>query len=318
MRQKILTYDGRSLSSVAVDAPGRLRWSCWNPRDGRALLVGDRGSLLRSDGGREFVPLSSGIVGNLRCAQYSSRGDGAYVCGNGGLILALGDDTVQPLMEDPRENLRRVAWYPSGDAALFVGNNGTAYIRSARGFEVVHGAATHLRSIAWHPTDGYALVAGNCFEDSVGGLSPSPNLFRFERGSLADVSSLAESRADLVAASWRPGGASSSSSCLLVGYDQTWHTPALLTYDGDSLREVVWGPENIFPTACAWHPSGEYALIGTSAMTDTEGATGLYRFDGRTIAAVEDLGGLGVSCISWSPDGLAHVLASRSTRAFSV
>ena len=313
MKQKIFTFDGTTLSSRSVDAPGRLRWACWNQADDTALLVGDRGTLLRYIDG-DFSRLESGSTGNLRCAEFSPRGDIVHACGNAGLILRLFGEKIERLDEGVRENLRRVAWEPSGTRSLFVGNNGAAYMDGPSGFEVVHGADTHLRSIAWHPRGGQALVAGNCFRDSVGGLSPSPNLFRFRGGSLEDVSTLAESRADLVAASWKPDG----SSCLLAGFDQTWHTPSLLSYSEEGLREIVWGNENIFPTACSWHPSGEYALVGTSAMTSEEGATALYRFDGKTVTTTARLEGHGVSCIAWSKDGHALVVASRSIRAFSV
>src|SRR5208282_5705661 len=166
---------------------------------------------------------------NLRGAEFSPTGETAFACGNSGLILSMSGRVWKVVKEDIRENLRRVAWDPSGKRVLFAGNNGAAYIHDGLKFEIVHGADTHLRSIAWHPRDGYALVAGNCFRDSVGGLSPSPNLFRLVGGSLQDVSTLAESRADLTAASWRPDG----SSCLLTGFDQTWHTPALFSYDGE-------------------------------------------------------------------------------------
>jgi WD40 repeat protein len=313
MKQKILTFDGRSLRGGTVDAPGRLRWVCWNRAKGSALLVGDGGTMINYIGG-SFATVGNPSKVNLRCAEYSAKGDRAYVCGNSGSILLLENDTVSPIKQDVRENLRRVAWSPSQQSVLFAGNNGAAYVLASSGFEMVPGADTHLRSIAWHPQQDYALVAGNCFRDSVGGLSPSPNLFRFDGRSLSDVSSLAESRADLISAGWNPDG----SSCLLAGFDQTWHTPVLLSYDGDALTEKVWGSENIFPTACAWHPSGEYALIGTSAMTADEGATALYKFDGKSVVKVSDLGGRGVSCIAWSPEGLALIVSSRSIRAFSV
>jgi hypothetical protein len=54
-------------------------------------------------------------------------------------------------------------------------------------------------------------------------------------------------------------------------------------------------------------------------MTADEGATALYRFDGVSVAKVADLGGRGVSCIAWSPQGTtALIVSSRSFRAFSV
>jgi WD40 repeat protein len=312
MKQRIFGFDGARLSSMSVESPGRLRWACWNRADGTALIVGDRGTMLSYSEGR-LTRVETGTDVNIRCVDISPGGGAAYGCGNSGLILRAEGGKVERISEGVQENLRRVAWAPSGERLLFAGNDGAAYVLSGSKFETLHGADTHLRSIAWHPTQGYALVAGNCFRDSVGGLSPSPNLFRFAGGALEDVSTLAESRADLLSASWKPDG----SSCTLVGFDQTWHTQTMISFDGDSQKEVAWSSENIFPTACAWHPSGEYALIGTSPLTSDEGIAALYKYDGRSVTRLSDLNGFGVACIAWSPNGEALILASRSLRAFS-
>lgn len=309
--QRLLTFDGRSLLRKTVSSSGRLRWACWNEADEAWSIAGDGGTLLSYRAGRASK-VQSGTTENLRCVDYD--GEVGYACGNRGLVVRLSGGGAERLEAGARENLRRVARRPYGGGWLFVGNYGSAYLLGGSRFSTVHGADTNLRSVAWHPAGGYALVAGNCFRDSVGGLSPSPNLFIFENGGLRDVSSVAESRADLVAASWRPDG----SSCLLAGFDQTWHTPVLMSYEDGSLTEVPWADEGVFPTACSWHPSGEYALVGTSAMTSDEGATALYRFDGRSVTKLHDLDGVGVSCISWSPSGECLLVVSRSVRAYSV
>ena len=311
MKQRVLTFDGRALGRGSLEAPGRLRWASWHPSGHHALVAGDSGTLITYGEGHPRA-VKSGTAVNLRCAEYSPDGALAYACGNDGMILRLSEAGAEPLDEGIHENLRRVAWEPSGKRALFVGNDGAAHLSSEAGFHIVHGADTHLRTVAWHPSGGYALVGGNCFRDSVGGLSPSPNLFVYRGNDLEMISTTAESRADLIAASWDPD----ASSCLLVGFDQTWHTPAVFSYRDDALSQVVWGNENIFPTACAWHPSGEYALIGTSRMTPEEGATALYKFDGRTFTKLEPLEGAGVSCIAWSKAGLALIISSPSMRAF--
>ena len=295
-----------------MEAPGRLRWASPGGPEGASLIAGDRGTLLLYRDG-SGTRLETGTRVNLRCAAFSAPRRTTYACGNDGLVLRVSEGRAERVGVDARDNLRRLSWDPSGQRCLVVGNNGTALTLGPTAFETVHGADTNLRSVVWHPSGGYALVAGNCFRDSVGGLSPSPNLFRFEGGRLVDVSTMAESRADLVAASWRPDG----SSCLLAGYDQTWHTPSLVSFEDGSLRVIPWVAENVFPTACSWHPSGEYALIGTSQMTDEEGSTAIYRYDGRAVAKVADLRGFGVSCISWHSDHLALVIASRSVRAYS-
>ena len=52
-------------------------------------------------------------------------------------------------------------------------------------------------------------------------------------------------------------------------------------------------------------------------MTDEEGETAIYKFDGKSVTRLAGLAGLGVSCIAWSRDGLAFIVASRWIRAFS-
>jgi len=323
MKQKLLLFDGRSLKSETVDAPGRLRWASWNVADddGSALIVGDRGTLVSYSRGI-FKRIQSHTLQNLRCVEFSPKGDSAIICGNKGSVLTATLGSSESLRgNDARENLRRVGWSREGDAALVVGNEGAAYALPSGGrLEKVRGAETNLRSVAWHPMESSALVCGNCFQDSVGGLTPSPNLYRFDKGgsSLVDLQTIEESRADLTAASWKPDG----SSCFLVGFDQTWHTPASFLFEGRRLRQVPWKGENIFPTSCAWHPSGKFALIGTCLMRTGEGDCSLYTFGDEPhngIVKVSDLGWFGVSCIAWSPDGSRALLTgSPSVRAFSV
>ena len=321
MKQKVLTFDGGSLKPETVDAPGRLRWASWKTVDDdeTALIVGDRGTLVSYSRGR-FERIRTHTAQNLRCVEFSPRGDEALVCGNGGTVLTATVASSEPLRgNDVRENLRRVGWSRKGQTALIVGNEGAAYALSDGGLEKVRGADANLRSVAWHPKDDYALVCGNCFQDSVGGLTPSPNFFRFDEGarSLLELQSFAESRADLTSASWRPGG----SSCLLVGFDQTWHTPAAFSCEGAHLRQLRWKREGVFPTSCAWHPSGKYALIGSCLMRAGEGDCSLYLYSDEVengVVKVSDLGWFGVSCIAWSPGGTRALIAgSTAVRAFS-
>jgi WD40 repeat protein len=322
MKQRLLVFNGSSLTTETVDAPGHLRWAAWSRADEgeSALLVGDRGTLVSYNQGG-FKRIRTHTTQNLRCVEFSPKGDTAYVCGNGGTILTATLGWSKPLKAgDARENLRRIGWSPKGDLALVVGNEGAAYtLRHDGRLARVQGAETNLRSVAWHPRESYALVLGNCFHDSVGGLTPSANLFRFDEvaGSLVELRDIAESRADLTAASWRPDG----SSCLLVGFDQTWHTPASFSYAQGSLRQIPWHGAGLFPTNCAWHPSGGYALAGTCLMRAGEGDCSLYSYDGGVegVRKVSALGDFGVACIAWSPDGCRAILTgSASARAFSV
>ena len=198
---------------------------------------------------------------------------------------------------------------------MVVGNGGIAFTMDTdERLTTVRGAETHLRSIAWHPSRDIALVAGNCFRDSIGGLTPSPNLFLLQGGALAEVSDLEASRDDLTCTAWHPDG----SGCLISGFDQTWHTAALLSYSETGVVRLDWTPEKLFPTSCSWDPSGSFALIGTTPLTEDEGTAGLYRFDrkGRNVAKLADLEGYGASCIAWR-ENRAIIACARTARAYS-
>lgn len=310
MKQRVIYFDGRSVGPLSVDAPGPLRWVA---RDSNGyLLVGDRGSVVRYDGSG-FVPLKSPTAHNLRCAAFSSRTGIAHLCGNEGIILEVEGDVVRDSGVRARENLRRLAWSSAGDELLLVGNDGACYVFDGEKLRRVTGAETHLRSIAWNPFRKMALVTGNCFTDGIGGLSPAPNLFELRGLTLKELATLEESRADLTSSSWHPDG----EQCLIAGFDQTWHTPALFAYSGGEMQAFDWNEKELFPTACSWSPDGSFALIGTSAMTSDEGLSCLFRLEGGRLTKVDDLDGFGVSSIAWADDGTALLACSRSNRAFT-
>jgi len=314
LKQRVLSFDGRHLSKLSVEAPGPLRWAAWDGMDGFALLVGDHGSVFEYRD-RDFRPIVSGTTKNLRCVEFRRDGAVAYACGNGGTVMRVEGGAVSQLRSESRENLRRLAWNSGGARALVVGNSGAAYILNpSEELSKVPGAETHLRSVAWYPDDDLALVTGNCFRDSIGSLSPSPNLFELKHDTLNEVTNFEESRADLTSSSWRPRG----SDCLVAGFDQTWHTPVLFSYAPGRLTALEWAGENIFPTACSWSPTGAYALVGTSPLTGEEGPASLWRYEvGGGVTKLADLEGFGVSCIAWRDEDLALIACSRSVRAYS-
>lgn len=312
MKQRVLAFEGRSTRPLTTEARGPVRWAAWTPDGDRAILAGDKGTLLAYEGG-EFREISSPTSENLRCVAISPKDGVAYACGNEGTLVRVEGGSASMVRVHTRENLRRLAWDRRGGTLLMVGNSGAAYSFSPEGRLVrLPGAETNLRSISWHPTLEMALVTGNCFRDSIGGLTPSPNLFEFRDGSLREVSRLEESHSDLTASSWRPDG----SGCLLTGFDQTWHSPTLLSFAGGEAKSIEWRGNNILPTACSWRPDGAYAVIGTSAMTPDEGPSALFKFDGSSVTLLEDLKGFGVSCIAWSAES-ALIACSRSNRAFT-
>ena len=314
MKQTIFLLEDGRLRRLAFEARGPARWASWHPRGDSALLAGDRGSLTRFSGG-EFRQVSSGTDRNLRCVAFHPDGARAYACGNSGALLRIEDDRVTPIEFDRSATLRRLAWNSTGERALAVGNGGVAFVmdRSERPTTAL-GAETHLRSVAWHPTRDTAIVTGNCFRDSIGGLTPSPNLFKLQGDLLAEISDLEASRDDLTCASWHPSG----SDCLISGFDQTWHTAALVSYSEAGVARLEWGEERLFPTSCSWEPSGSFALIGTTPLTGDEGTAALYQFDRkeRSVTKIADLEGRGASCIAWRGE-TALIACSSTTRAYS-
>jgi WD40 repeat protein len=310
VKQRVLSFKGRSVVPLSVDAPGPLRWV--TRESGGYLLVGDRGAIFRHEG-TLFERLRSPTTHNLRCAAFSPKTGVTHVCGNDGIILAVEGDSVTEVRVRARENLRRLAWDHDGDELLLVGNDGAAYLFDGEKLTRVTGADTHLRSVSWHPSRETALVTGNCFRDGIGGLAPSPNLFELDGLTLKELATLEESRADLTSSSWHPDGR----QCLVAGFDQTWHTPVLFTYSDGETQPVDWKEKEIFPTACSWSPDGSFALLGTSAMTSVEGPSRLYRLEGGSLRKLEELDGFGVSSVAWAEDGTAMVACSRSNRAFT-
>ena len=257
MKQRVLHFDGESLTRLSVEAPGPIRWIV-RTRDQGDLLVGDRGGVLRYEG-KKFRRLHASTSQNLRCVAVSPKDGTGYACGNSGTIVKISGDTTSVPDLKLRENLRRIAWDSTGEELLVVGNAGSADIIGAHGgASRVFGADTHLRSIAWHPSRKTALVTGNCFRDGIGSLTPSPNLFELEGHTLREVSTLGESSADLTASSWRPDG----SSCLLAGFDQTWHTPALFTYSGGRMHVIDWTEPVLFPDSLRVEPRREVRAGG--------------------------------------------------------
>lgn len=61
---KVVLYDGRGFRTTLVEAPGLLWGAAWRPGTAEALLLGERGHLLRYVGGR-FDPIESGVHDNL-------------------------------------------------------------------------------------------------------------------------------------------------------------------------------------------------------------------------------------------------------------
>ena len=316
LRNKVLLYDGSEVSSQVVESEGALRWASWRPDGSEALMVGNNGTILAYSVDKKGVRnVSSPVKANLRGVEFSPDGRVAVIVGNSGTILLL-SDLLRRLESATSSNLRRVAWKPDGSGALIVGNEGAAYFLASRGLKRVYGVGNNLRSAAWHPKEDYAVIVGNSVKATLAGLVPAPGFYRFDTNSffLTQIRPTSpETPKDLTCVSWKPDG----SQCIIVGYDQTWHTSELYFFDGKSVTASDWKEENLLPTGFAWHPSGRYGLIVTGGVN--RGETGMVlSYDGAKPSVIHREPGYNISCVTWNPRGShALILGSKGARSFS-
>jgi len=316
LRNRILLYDGNRTSSEIIEADGPLRWAAWRKDGGEALIVGNKGTILSYSAEKRTVRrIPSPVKENLRGADFSPEGNLAVIVGNSGTILIL-TDAVRQVERTTTSNLRKVAWKKDGSGALVVGNEGAAFFLDARGLKRIYGVTNHLRSISWHPKGQYAVVVGNSVKSSLAGLVPSPGFYRFDTSSfsltpLREISP--ETPKDFTSASWKPDG----SQCVIVGYDQTWRTSELYTFDGKSVEVGDWKAENQLPTCFAWHPNGTYGIIVTGGLGADETGS-ILKYEGGVPNSVYSSRGYFMSCVAWNPRGNhALILGSSRSRAFS-
>ncbi len=280
--------------------------------------MGNGGTLLRITGEHERL-IATGTRENLRCAAVSSHGT-AVVVGNRGTVLRVEGDTVNAIRAVTAANLRRVASAPRGEGYLVVGNEGACLRLAGDAMEKVEGAEANLRSVAWHPSGRYSVVTANCFRPSMGGLVPSPAayLLEGEGSSLQAIQPVSESRADLIASSWRPDG----SICTLVGVDSVWQTAVIAEYDpagrGVSVPTSAVAGLHSAATCVSWEPGGRYALLGTSPASAGGVGGGVSRTGDRDeVSLLLGLRGHSVCSIDWNDEGIAVIVASK-VPAFAV
>lgn len=269
----VYLYDGASVSVVEAPADRPLRWAAWRLDGSEALLVGNRGQVLRFDG-RRFAALASELTHNLRGAAWAPDGARALLAGNRGAVVQYDGRHFRELPPATGENLRRVAWSPDGSCALIAGNAGCVLRFDARTGELTQlpGDRAHtMRSIAWRPDGAYALIGA--YASRYAGYPRPYALYRcdgrFVQGILAT-----DDEDDACAIDWRPGEA--PRALILVArysHDGSRLPGKIVSYDGAgftyrSLPRLVRGDlatsprgEVVTLLGLGWHPSGNYALL---------------------------------------------------------
>lgn len=277
-------FDGTHVRALEAPAERALRWAAWRPDGACALIVGNRGQVLRFEppvpGGptARFDGLETGSAHNLRGVAWSPDGEQALLVGNRGAVLMHDAAASGSFSELPRvtgENLRRVAWSPDGTCALLVGNGGCVLrFDAATGrLEQLPGDRAHtMRSIAWRPDGAYALIGA--YASRHAGY-PRPYAVyrcdgRYVQGLLAT-----DDEDDANAIDWQPGHDPPRALILVARYgdDGALQPGKIVTYDGAgyayrSIPRIVRGgaairlPGDVVTLlGLGWHPSGEYALL---------------------------------------------------------
>ena len=259
----IYLYDGASVAALEVPAQRPLRWAAWRPDGAYALLVGNRGQVLRFDGAR-FEALASGLAHNLRGAAWSPDASRALLVGNRGAVVQFDGTRFTELPPATAENLRRVAWSPDGSCALIAGNGGCVLRFDARTGELgqLPGDRAHtMRSVAWRPDGAYALIGG--YASRFAGY-PRPYVLyrcdgRYVQGILAT-----DDEDDAIAIDWRPGASPSRALVLVTRYagEDTPLPSKIVQYDGSGFGyRTIQSREYVTLLGLAWHPAGDYALL---------------------------------------------------------
>lgn len=172
--------------------------------------------------------------------------------------MRLRGEAIEELASPTSENLRRVAWHPSGAFALVVGNAATVLRYDGQDglLTALPGDRAHtLRSIAFRPDGAYAAI-GAYASRFAGYPKPHP-LYRCD-GRFLQSFLATDDEDDFVSVDW-----SSSRQALVCGYawlaDGTLVNKALL-FDGSAWQTVRWPSKGIV-LGGAWRPGHEDALM---------------------------------------------------------
>lgn len=235
----------------------------------------------------------------------------ALMVGNRGAVLRAGGDAVDELEASTTENLRRVAWHPSGAYALIVGNAGIVlrYDHATGALAPLPADRAHtLRSIAFRPDGAYAMVGA--YASRWAGYPRPHALYRCD-GRYLQALLGSDDEDDFVSIDWREDG----STALICGYawrpDGSMVNKALL-FDGSTWQARTWSPGKVV-LGGGWQPGGDTALAvgegGLAVEISKEGA--IKQLETET---TDNLIGP-----FWKPDGTyAIVLKGPGERVYTV
>ncbi len=307
---QILRFHDGKFQPLKLSYHHAIRWASWDRNGGTCLLVGDRGTVgvLNND---ELEEVVSPTVENLRGSAQNPRKDQALIVGNKGTVLRFEKGEVSSVSVGTEANLRRVSWSPNGTLALIIGNNGIAFSLDETRIVEVGGASNNLRSISWNPNGEYALVSGNYFAEA---MVPCPTLYRYKKGASALEALETTDKTDLIGVDLNPNG----HQALAVGYELVWQESRVFRWMNEELKLLPLQEPGLFPTAVAWHPTEDYALIGTGSPSSTgSGEMTILMYQRESFQRIFS-SEYRYGCIAWRPGGeSALIVGTRSGRTFT-
>jgi hypothetical protein len=195
-------------------------------------------------------------------------------------VLRLRGESIEELPVPTSENLRRVAWHPSGDFALVVGNAGVAlrYEPEPGLLQPLPGDRAHtLRSVAFRPDGAYALIGA--YASRWAGYPRPHALYRCD-GRFLQALLASDDEDDFVSVDWSISGAA-----LVCGYAWRANSTLLnkaLIYDGSSWQTRAWEARGVV-LGGAWQPGTEEALlVGEGGLALRMGASGIETMASET------------------------------------
>lgn len=306
-------YSGDAFTPIATGVPHDIRWAAWTHDGQRAVLVGNRGTILDFDDSK-FTPVATQTKENLRGVACNSGTNEALVVGNRGTVLLYSANQLRPLTASVEANLRRLAWNGDGSYALIIGNFRTC-LRYADGeFRVVHGAENHLRGIAWHPASKGALIVGNRYRPSSAGLIPAASVYEYDDGNDRLTPLFTAEKADFIGVDWRPNG----ENAVIVGHDLIWNTAAIYQWDGREMTPLEFPGTSAMPTGVSWRPDGRFAFIVTGGSRTGVGEGMVFSFDGTRFERRFAYSTYHFIGTAWKPDSSqAFITGSPRSKTFT-
>jgi len=265
----------------------RLLAVAWTPDGSSALLVGERGAILRYDGS-VFTSIGGQVSVTLRDVEWNAAGTYALLVGADVLLLydAANGTVARMPYENPAASLEAVTWVDL-HTALAVGNRGlvvryesspaTVVTSFLTGCDTAGPMCPNLKGIDWRPGGDHALVVGDR-----GTILKEPG----SRQGGATYSLLSSGGGTFWDVAWkRPDG----EAAILVG-----DGGAVKRYDG-SLLAAIQAPTDAALYAVAWKP-----FTSTALLAGDDGTLLQYSDFTRRVSKVASATGAPVLGASWN------------------